>query len=122
MQPRLLFFSKQYHQKQHHTCHDQRGQENIGTGHKGFCTVTVDDALGIGKHQLTDPRTNDTREQHLRENAHALESACLACRGQVTNFRTEHRRSAQITTHHEQRADKHKQFIRAQIQHHKAHA
>ena len=122
LQIRLLFVLDQQNQSKHDHGHNQRGQEDICIRHEGFGAVTVDNSFSVCQHHLTDPRPDHTRQKHLRENAHALQSARLTHRRQVADLCPEHRRTAKVAAHHQQRADKDKQLGAEEEQHDKARA
>ena len=84
--------------------HCERREKDICIGNKGFRTVVVDDFFGVREHGLTDKRTDDTGNEHLREDAHALEHARFADGCEVTDLCTEDRHAREIAAHHEERA------------------
>ena len=106
--------------RKHEKCHHECRQEDVFIGHEGGRAVVVDDGFRIGKNCLADVGAHHPGNQHLGEDPQALELAGLALGGEVPDIGAEHRHTGQISAHHQQRADKHKQLGSEEKQHDKS--
>ena len=110
-------FGAQNHQKNgQHNRHNKGGKEDVLVGQKRECTVVVGNKLGILQHPATNLRSDNTGDENLRTNTHALQHSGFAVGGEVTNLRTKHRHATKVAAHHKERACKHKGGVPKEIQ------
>ena len=96
--------------------HCQSGGENVRIGDEGGGAVGIDDLLGTRQDCRTDGRTDGTGDQYLGDDAQALELTGFAHGGMVTDIGAEDRHAGQVSAHHQQTAQEHRQGTAGEIE------